>query len=477
MKSHLIRFGLLFAAVFAVGCSYSTEPIDVPTYYTVRYYDDATTPKECGFSYFLLGQSAIFHAESGESEYGSVYANKSVQTAAVGHYFVFDGWYFKDALGNFSSKANLNAITAEYIEAHGVDTSSSSSSSESAAPLAGPRYAASDSSSSDGSSTSSDTSSNSDSSSESSSSGAKNYSIANKELRVYAHFVDRRYSLTVEFMDGVDYARNKSNGLVDSKTVAFGAGTGEKISGPAYFCPHCHYVSYDGLPVSGTAATKKCKRCGTEMEYKSGDFDNPMYSIYNATDYETDTGSTLTGHPGYGYVSGFQGWSLQKDFVDADGDGNADTGYNPGVFTEISSTAKFTGDDSHSATSLPDLTDKVAGDLFLDGHIGDIAVANSDGTTTTKKGRINGLYCCSVLPDASKKWVKIGTLSETSDPVLIFLASYTSSKGIFSLNFFSGPLADGITSSTAKESPTYLGDSYTLSTSSEAASSSPSNIR
>jgi len=430
MKKSTLRCAAALLAIFLVGCSYDTESFPVATYYTVRFFDDSTpTPRECGYAYFLPGQTAIFTAESDPTEYGSVYNYESTQISPVGHQYKFDGWYFHGEGGVLGEKADLNNIAQSYIDSHGTDLTPVSSS----APA------------------SSDLSSSVDTSASGSASSKSSYSIANKELRVYAHFNDRPLSFITQYVDGVDFARTAEHRLV-TQTVTFGAGTANTVSGYAYVCPHCHYIDYDGITLgAGSPATETCYRCGNIMAL-SHDFPVPDPFLLTEGEYATETGAGLVGHPDYGYLSDFQGWSLQKDFLDANNDGVPDAGYTPAVFTTLGTGASFTGDDAHSATSLPVLTGHVTGDLFLDGHI-------DSGT----QQRVNDLYCY-VEPPSGERWVKLGNVTANGESIMTFSASYSTVRDTFSLKAFEGALPDDITEADAasQTSVDYLGSNYNI---------------
>ena len=420
MKKTTLRCASALFAIFLVGCSYDTESFSLATYYTIRFFDDATpTPRECGYAYFLPGQTAIFTAESDSSEYGSAYNYESTQISSVGHQYVFDGWYFQGEGGAIGEKANLYNISQSYIDAHGIDITSSSSG---------------------------DTSSDTGGSLADSASSKNNYSIATKELRVYARFSDRPLSFITQYVDGVDYARTPADRLL-TQTVTFGAGTTDTISGYAYVCPHCNHIDFDDSLDAGSPSTRVCPRCGFDMAL-SHDFPVPTPFLLSETDYHTETGSELRGRPDYGTLSDFQGWSLQMDFLDANDDGKPDAGYDPAVFTSLGTGVSFVGDDSGS---LPVLAGHVTGDLFLDGHI-------DSGT----QKRVNDLYSF-VKPTSGDRWVKIGNVGSNGESVMAFSASYSSVRDTFSLKAFDAALADDITSANAAlETSHYLGDSYTI---------------
>jgi hypothetical protein len=408
------------------------------TYYTIRYYDDSATPKECGYSYVRSGQAAVFHPET--ESYGSTYAYDSVQTAPIGHYFAFDGWYLKDSAGNFASApVDLTSVTADFVNANGVAATSSSASESVSSSSSSSEASSSEASSSEA--TSSDATS---SSSTAASSAQPTYTIADKELHVYAHFVDRRLQLTLEYMDGVDYVRTPNNRPL-RQSVTFGAGTSEKLAGPVYFCPHCHKIVYD---ISHDS--QLCPDCGTAMT-KESDLSLSMYQALTEADHLTETGKALSGHPDYGYKSVFNGWSLQKDFVDVDNDGNADAGYVPDYFTAIDPNATFTGGDALPATGKK-------GDLFLKAN-DTVETTDAKGNVTTTTG--DNVYCY-VEPSGTGKWILIGQLDRKNDPLLILSAHYTAEKVDFKTKFYSAKLADDITeANAAKETTTYLGDDST----------------
>lgn len=395
VKKCFLAAALAALALLLGGCSYASEPY-APTanFYTVRYFDDDDPARECGYAYFQDGQSAIFHDEA---SYGSAYDYESLRTAAVGHYYVFDGWYFKNTDGTWGDKANLYNISAEYVAAHGVDLSAGSSASAAGLLRA-------DVSSAEGVSSSEGISS----ASVGASSG--HYAILDKELHVYAHFAERLFALAFEYMDGVDYARDANNEMI-SQTVRFGDEVGAAC---------------------------------------------PDYSILTASEFETKTGHGLSGHPDYGYVSDFKGWTIQNDFEDLDEDGKADEEYAAAVFTILAPGVKFTGDADHSAVSLPTISEHMAGDLFLDGHI--------DAATGK---RVNELYCLVKGANRSgvaiERWVDIGAMSERKDPVFVWVAAYETMNDDFSLKFFSEELAKGVTEeSAAAETAKYRGDAYTI---------------
>jgi hypothetical protein len=425
VKKHWRPFLLGFVALFSVACASNSGSIMTTTYYTIRYFDDSDTPKECGYSYVRSGQAAVFHPET--ESYGSAYTYNSVKTAPIGHYFAFDGWYLKDGDGNFASApVDLTSITAAFVDSHGVSAASNSVSA---------------SSTSSSSASQSDSSSDSASGETTSSSAKPTYTVADKELHVYAHFVDRRFQLTLEYMDGVDYVRTPNNRPL-RQSVTFGAGTGEKIAGPVYFCPHCHKILY-----STSLESQLCPDCGTAMT-KETNLGLSMYQVLTEADHLAETNKPLSGHPDYGYKSVFNGWNLQKDFVDVDGDGNADVGYIPDYFTAIDANATFTGGDTIPATGKK-------GDLFLKAN-DTVTTTGTDGKTTTTTG--NFLYCY-VEPSGTGKWIRIGQLDSKNDPLLILSAHYSSDTVDFKTKFFSAKLANDITeANAAKETTTYLGD-------------------
>lgn len=469
------KAGLAFLAILSgllIGCSYSTESVPVGVFYTIRYFDDAETPVECGYSYFMVGQTPTFKAE--KDAYGSVYNYKSLKTPDVGHYFAFDGWYFKNADGSYADKADLTNISQEYIDSFGISTASSS-----VAPSPKKHDAHFEESSSAESSAvesslpESSLSEESSVASEESSTPSSNYSIADKELKVYAHFTDRRISFTLQYMDGVDLGRtpaSKGNRLI-TQTVTFGAGVAdEKISGTAYYCPHCHKIVYDdklsdassSSSSSSAAVIKKCPKCLTEMEVKT-DFDVPMYSILSRADFTSESEDSLDGHPDYGYLSNYQGWALQKDFEDLDADGNSDKDYTPGIFTSgIEAGASFRGDTDASVAETVTMTGTYAGDLYIDRHIDAVASSATYNTQITElfcwvKGAVRG------TTTGINKWVNIGKISETQDPTVVFAAHYLNVKDDFSLKVFDSKLADEVTEANAvAETTHYRGDPYTI---------------